>query len=153
MSDGVLFVKTSSLGDVIHHMPAVTEARERCPDRRFTWVVEEAMAPLVRLHPAVDAVIAVAPRRWRRAFWSGSTWREIRQFSAELRERTYDTVVDTQGLVRSALIAKTARGPRHGYDAASIRERAASLFYDVRHNVARSQHAVARNRALTGLAL
>jgi heptosyltransferase-1 len=53
MSD-ILFVKTSSLGDVIHHMPALTEARQRRPDARFFWVVEEAFAPLVRLHPAVD---------------------------------------------------------------------------------------------------
>jgi heptosyltransferase-1 len=153
MSDGVLFVKTSSLGDVIHHMPALTEARKRCPDRRFAWVVEEAMAPLVRLHPAVDAVVPVASRRWRRAFWSPSTWREIRQFRSALRAQYYDTIIDTQGLLRSALIAKAARGRRHGYDVESIRERAASLLYDVRHNVARGQHAVARNRALTGLAL
>jgi len=153
MSDDVLFVKTSSLGDVIHHLPALTEARKRCPDRRFAWVVEEAMAPLVRLHPAVDLVIPVASRRWRRALWCSSTWREIQQFTGGLRDRSYDTVVDTQGLIRSALIAKAARGRRHGYDVASIRERGASLFYDVRHNVARGQHAVARNRALTGLAL
>ena len=66
MSD-VLFVKTSSLGDVIHHMPALTEARAQRPAFRFAWVVEEAFAPLVRLHPAVDDVIPVASRRWRRS--------------------------------------------------------------------------------------
>ena len=64
MSD-ILFIKTSSLGDVIHHMPAVTDARRHRPDARFTWVVEEAFAPLARLHPAVDEVIPVASRRWR----------------------------------------------------------------------------------------
>ena len=80
MSD-VLFIKTSSLGDVIHHMPALTEARARRPDDRFAWVVEEAFAPLVRLHPAVDDVIPVAARRWRSAsLLQPSTWREIRAF-------------------------------------------------------------------------
>ena len=64
MSD-ILFIKTSSLGDVIHHMPALTEARRRRPEARFSWLVEEAFAPLVRLHPAVDDVIPVAARRWR----------------------------------------------------------------------------------------
>jgi heptosyltransferase-1 len=64
MSD-ILFVKTSSLGDVIHHLPALTEARRRRPDARFFWVVEEAFAPLVRLHPAVAGVILVASRRWQ----------------------------------------------------------------------------------------
>jgi len=152
MSD-VLFVKTSSLGDVVHQMPAVTEARARRPDLRFAWVVEEAFAPLVRLHPAVDDVIAVASRRWRRSLSGPATWREIGEFRRTLRARAYDAVIDTQGLVRSALIARAARGRRHGYDASSIREPAASLLYDVRHSVARGQHAIARNRALTGLAL
>jgi heptosyltransferase I len=152
MSD-VLFVKTSSLGDVIHHMPALTEARARRPASRFAWVVEETFAPLVRLHPSVDEVIPVASRRWRRSLPGPSTWREIGAFRRTLRARHYDSIIDTQGLVRSALIARAARGLRHGYDAGSIRERAASLFYNVRHSVARSQHAIARNRALTGLVL
>jgi len=59
MSD-VLFIKTSSLGDVIHHMPAVVDARRAHPAMAFTWLVEEAFAPLVRLHPAVGHVIPVA---------------------------------------------------------------------------------------------
>ena len=152
MSD-VLFVKTSSLGDVIHHMPAMTEARARRPALRFAWVVEETFAPLVRLHPAVDDVIPVASRRWRRSLPGASTWREVGEFWRTLRARNYDAVIDTQGLIRSALIARAARGRRHGYDAGSIREPAAALAYNVRHSVARDQHAIARNRALTGLAL
>jgi lipopolysaccharide heptosyltransferase I len=152
MSD-VLFVKTSSLGDVIHHMPALTEARRRHPGHRFAWVVEESFAPLVRLHPAVDELIPVASRRWRRSLPGPSMWREVGEFRRALRARDYDAIIDTQGLIRSALIARVARGRRHGYDAASVRERAASLLYDVCHNVARGQHAIVRNRALTGLAL
>jgi heptosyltransferase-1 len=152
MSD-VLFVKTSSLGDVIHHMPALSEARARRPSFRFSWVVEESFAPLVRLHPAVTDVISVASRRWRRVPFDSSTWREVGGFWRSLRAQNYDAIIDTQGLLRSALITRTAHGRRHGYDANSIRERAASLFYDVRHTVARDQHAIARNRSLTGLAL
>jgi heptosyltransferase I len=153
MTDDVLFVKTSSLGDVVHHMPALTEAQARRPNLRFTWVVEEAFAPLARLHPAAGEVIAVASRRWRRSLVQSSTWREIAEFRRTLRQRSYDAIIDTQGLIKSALIARTARGRRHGYDASSIRERAASHLYDVRYSVARDQHAIARNRALTGLAL
>jgi heptosyltransferase I len=149
----ILFIKTSSLGDVIHHMPALTEARRRWPGARFDWVVEEAYAPLVRLHPAVSDVIPVASRRWRGSALTPATWREIARFQHALRARRYDAVIDTQGLVRSALIARLARGRRHGYDAASIRERAAAWVYDVRHGVARDLHAIARNRILTGRAL
>ncbi len=149
----ILFIKTSSLGDVIHHMPALTEARRRMPDARFFWLVEEAYAPLVRLHPGVSGVIATASRRWRRRLLAPSTWREIAGFRRVLRERPYDAVIDTQGLLRSALMARLAHGRRHGYDADSIRERAASRLYDVRHAVARDLHAIARNRILTGRAL
>ena len=149
----VLFIKTSSLGDVIHHMPALAEARRRRPDARFAWVVEEAFAPLVRLHRAVDEVVPVASRRWRHALLRGATWREVRAFTHAVRARVYDDVIDTQGLLRTAVISRLARGRRHGYDSASIREPLAARFYDVRHWVARDLHAIERNRALTGLAL
>ena len=149
----VLFIKTSSLGDVIHHMPALAEARRRRPDARFAWVVEEAFAPLVRLHRAVDEVVPVASRRWRHALLRGATWREVRAFTHAVRARVYDDVIDTQGLLRTAVISRLARGRRHGYDSASIREPLAARFYDVRHRVARDLHAIERNRALTGLAL
>ena len=150
----ILFIKTSSLGDVIHHMPALTEARRRRPDARLSWVVEEAFAPLVRLHPAVDQVIPVAVRRCRGAALAPSTWVKANAFIRTLREREYDEIVDTQGLFfKSALIARLARGRRHGYDASSIREPAASRLYDIRHKVARDLHAIARNRLLTALAL
>jgi heptosyltransferase-1 len=152
MSD-ILFIKTSSLGDVIHQMPALTEARQRLPQARFSWVVEEAFAPLVRLHPAVSEVIPVATRRWRQALFSPVNWRDMARFTSALRARRYDEIIDTQGLFRSALLARVARGRRHGYDSDSVRERAAAALYDVRHRVPRDLHAIERNRRLTGLAL
>ena len=149
----ILFIKTSSLGDVVHHMPAVTDARQNLPDAHVAWVVEEAFAPLVGLHPAVDTVIPVATRRWRRRVLRLETWKEIAAFRRLLRPAAYDKVIDAQGLVRSAIIARAARGERHGYNAQSIKEGFASRFYDVRHTVSRALHAVDRNRILTGLAL
>jgi heptosyltransferase-1 len=149
----ILFIKTSSLGDVVHNMPAVTDARRHRPAARLAWVVEEAFAPLARLHPGVDEVIPVAWRRWRRQLGRAATWREIGRFVARLRARSYDTVIDTQGLVRTAVITRLVRGPRHGYDRRSVREALASASYDVRHAVGRELHAVDRNRLLTGRAL
>jgi heptosyltransferase-1 len=149
----ILFIKTSSLGDVIHHMPAVTEARQRLPDARFSWLVEEAFAPLVRLHPAVDAVIPVAWRRWRKSVYAPATLREIAQSLRGIRAQRYDTIVDSQGLLRSGATAWIAKGVRHGYDASSIREPIAAMFYDRRYRVGRDLHAVERNRLLSGLAL
>ena len=149
----ILFIKTSSLGDVIHHLPAITEARKARPDTALTWLVEEAFAPLVRQHPAVDAVIPVAWRRWRRSLYAPKTLAEIVGNLRVIKSRRYDEIVDSQGLLRSAVIARVAQGRRHGYDASSIREPLAAMFYDVRHSVSRDKHAVERNRILSGLAL
>lgn len=149
----ILFIKTSSLGDVIHHMPALTEARAARPDARFAWLVEEAFAPLARLHPGVDTVIPVAWRRWRKSLQAPTTWAEIRRNASGIRAVSYDLVIDTQGLLRTGILTRIARGQRHGYDKNSIKEPLASSFYDVRHTVSRALHAVERNRILSGLAL
>ena len=149
----ILFIKTSSLGDVVHHMPAITDARRHLPDARLAWVVEEDYAPLARLHPGVDEVIPVATRRWRKSLLTPATWREIGRFRATLRARSFAAAIDTQGLLRTALIAGAVRGIRHGYDRASIREPLACQFYDVRHRVEWRAHAIPRNRTLCGLAL
>src|SRR5664280_1094759 len=149
----ILFIKTSSLGDVIHHMPALTEARKARPDATFTWLVEAAFAPLVRMHPAVAEVVPVAWRRWRKSLYAPTTLGEIAGSLRAIRAPRYDLIVDSQGLLRSAVIARLAHGRRHGYDAASIREPLAAAFYDVRHSISRDLHAVERNRILSGLAL
>jgi heptosyltransferase-1 len=124
----ILFIKTSSLGDVIHQMPAVTEARKALGHARFTWLVEEAFAPLVALHPAVDAVLPVAWRRWRRSLYAPATLAQIAHSLRAIRAQCYEEIVDSQGLLRTALMARLARGRRHGYDVASIREPLASHF-------------------------
>jgi heptosyltransferase-1 len=149
----ILFIKTSSLGDVIHHMPAVTEARRARPEARLSWLVEEAFAPLVRLHPAVNEVIPVAWRRWRKSLYAPVTLGEIGASLGDIRSRRFDEIVDSQGLIRSAAIARLAHGRRHGYDNVSIREPLASMLYDKRYRVSRSLHAVTRNRMLSGLSL
>ncbi|HSV22468.1 MAG TPA: lipopolysaccharide heptosyltransferase I [Xanthobacteraceae bacterium] len=149
----ILFIKTSSLGDVVHHMPAITDARRHLPDARMAWVVEEDYVPLARLHPGVDEVIPVATRRWRGKLFTPNTWREILGFRNIIRARSYQATIDTQGLLRTAVIANNVRGTKHGYDRASIREPLACRFYDVRHRVKWHAHAIVRNRALCGLAL
>jgi heptosyltransferase-1 len=81
------------------------------------------------------------------------TLAEIGRSFGVIRSVGYERVIDTQGLLRTGVLARIAHGTRHGYDSASIRERMASVFYDVRHKVSRELHAVERNRILTGLAL
>lgn len=149
----LLLVKTSSLGDVIHNLPILADIRVHHPDMRFDWVVEESFADIPALHPAVDHVFPVAIRRWRHHLFSAATWREIAAVRQRIRACRYDLVLDSQGLLKSALIALQARGERHGYDSRSIREPLAALFYTHRHTVSRALHAVTRNRLLAAAAL
>ena len=149
----LLFVKTSSLGDVVHQFPAVSDAARRAPGAAIDWVVEEAFAEVAALHPAVRRVLPVAVRRWRGALASPATWREMGAFRRALAAEHYDCVIDTQGLLKSALIARFADGPRHGYDSASAREPLAAWLYDARHPVPRGLHAIERNRWLSAAAL
>lgn len=149
----VLLVKTSSLGDVVHTLPAVEDIARRCPGVAIDWVVEEAFADIPRLHPAVRRVIPCAVRRWRRTPFAARTRAEWARLRGALGERAYDLVLDTQGLVKSALLARLATGPRAGADWASAREPLASLLYHRRYPVPGHWHAVERNRWLVAQAL
>lgn len=149
----ILLVKTSSLGDVVHNLPVASDIRARFPDARIDWVVEEGFADIPRLHPAVRRVIPVAVRRWRRTLFSAATWRELRAYREAVRTERYDLVLDTQGLIKSALLARQALGKRAGYAAEAAREPLAARFYDATYAIPKNLHAVERNRWLAAAAL
>lgn len=149
----VLLIKTSSLGDVIHLLPALTDARRALPGMRCDWVVEDTFAAVPGWHPAVERVVPVALRRWRRQPLQAIRSGEWRRFRQALGERRYDAVIDAQGLLKSALLARLAHGPRHGFDYRSAREPLAAASYRHRHAVARAQHAVTRLRQLLAASL
>jgi len=149
----VLLIKTSSMGDVIHALPALTDAMRAIPGIRFDWVVEEAFQEIPAWHPAVDRVIQVALRRWRKQPLKALISGEWARFKRALRERQYDLVLDSQGLMKSAWLAQKARGPRAGFDQRSARESLASWFYQKKLSVSPDQHAITRQRELFGAAL
>ena len=113
----ILIVKTSSLGDVIHNLPVVSDIRRHFPDAVVDWCVEDSFAAIPRLHPGVGKIIPDAVRRWRKNLMKMATWRDISEFRRGLQANPYDAVVDTQGLLKSALMASQANGPALGYDA------------------------------------
>ena len=149
----ILFVKTSSLGDIVHNCPAVTDVARSMPGAIIDWVIEEPFAGIAALHPRVRRVIPVAIRRWRSNLLSAATWSEFGAFRAALRGERYDAVIDSQGLIKSALIAAQALGRKHGFDRDSAREPFAARFYDAAHAVTGGLHAVDRNRQLAAAAL
>lgn len=148
----VLLVKISSLGDVIHNLPVATDLRRRFPEIAIDWVVEESIAAIPRLHPAVRRVIPVALRRWRKQIFAAATLAEWREFRLALGQRHYDAILDSQGLIKSGFLAWLARGKRCGYAAEAAREPLAARFYDHRIAIPRNLHAVERNRWLAAAA-
>ncbi|MBD8707992.1 lipopolysaccharide heptosyltransferase I [Pseudomonas sp. CFBP 13711] len=149
----VLLIKTSSLGDVIHTLPALTDAMGALPGIQFDWVVEEGFAEIPTWHPAVANVIPVAIRRWRKNLWQTLKNGEWRQFKQRLRDTRYDLVIDAQGLLKSAWLTRYVRAPIAGLDKTSAREPMAARFYNRPYAVARGQHAVERLRQLFAQAL
>lgn len=151
----VLLVKTSSLGDLIHTLPALTDAAAARPGIRFDWVAERAFAEIPAWHPAVAQTIVSDLRRWRRRPFSATARRARAQFRAAVRCTHYDLVIDAQGLLKSAWLARQAHTPVSGPDWFSAREALASLFYARRYTVPPRHvaHAIERTRRLFALAL
>ncbi|MEW6255687.1 MAG: lipopolysaccharide heptosyltransferase I [Pseudomonadota bacterium] len=149
----LLIVKLSSLGDVVHTFPALTDAVKRVPGLTVDWAVEEAFAPLVRLHPAVRHVIPIPMRRLRKSPVAGWRSAEGQAVRAALARERYDLVIDAQGLLKSAAIACFATGPRHGFARGSAREALAPFFYRRGHHIPEVEHMAVRIRKLFGAAL
>ncbi|SIN76024.1 heptosyltransferase-1 [Sulfurivirga caldicuralii] len=167
----VLLVKMSSMGDVIHALPALTDAQRAIPGIRFDWIVESAFAEIPRWHAAVENVFPIQLRQWRRQFWRPSIWRAQRDFFEKVAQKgPYDLILDAQGLYKSLYVAKRAQKalarhgaknatlkksgtPLVGMDFRSAREPLAAYGYDQGVNVPTNQHAIARLRQLFAQAL
>jgi len=156
----ILIVKLSSLGDVVHAMPAVQDIRRAWPQAQIDWVVERSFAPLLQRCEGVNRVIACELRRWRQSPFSSQTRQAWRTFKAELQRERYDAVIDLQGLTKSAFISWLARlapeGNRFGLanqTEGSSFEAPARWVADVAVTLEPHCHAVARSRAVCAQAL
>lgn len=152
MTTKILIVRSSSLGDLVHMLPAITDIARYVPRAQIDWVVEESFAEIPAWHPAVNEVITVAHRRWRKHWWSLRSRHERAALRDTLRSRQYDVVLDMQALMKSVWVVRQTRGLRHGLDRKSAREPLASFFYDVKHTVNFWQPAVIRQRELAAAA-
>ena len=149
----VLVIRPSSLGDIVYAIAIVADIRRHRPELAIDWVAERGFAPLLALCPDIRRIVPFALRRWREAPFARATWREIGAFRHELRTYRYTAILDLQEQVKGAVIARTARGRRHGFDRASGREPLATLAHDVHHRVPRTLHFVDRCRTLAGASL
>lgn len=143
----VLLIKMSSMGDVIHTLPALTDAQKAIPALQIDWVVEPAFADIPAWHPAVHRIIPIALRRFRNNILKSICSGEIKTFYNAISEKKYDAIIDAQGLLKSVAVMKCATGKTHGYDKHSAREKIASYFYNKTYRVTQA-HAVTRTRQL-----
>lgn len=147
----ILVIRLTSLGDVIHTLPAVTDASNRIENIQIDWLVEESFEVIPRWHPSVLNVYTAASRRWR--MQPGKFMSELRALSKLISREPYDLVIDAQGLLKTAFLTRMAKGKRAGYDRSSIKESLASQFYDLKIPVNPNQHAVSRTRQLFSKAI
>ncbi|MBR0572998.1 MULTISPECIES: lipopolysaccharide heptosyltransferase RfaC [Pasteurellaceae] len=150
----ICLVKTSSMGDVIHTLPALTDAQNAIPDLQVDWVIEQAFAEIPKWHSAVNQVIPIKIRHWRKNLFQRQTWLEWQAYKKQLQSTQYDAVIDAQGLIKSTyLVTHLAKGTKYGYDNQSAREGLSSLFYDEKFTISYQQHAVERIRQLLAKSL
>jgi heptosyltransferase-1 len=149
----VLLIKLTSLGDLIHALPALSDAQNARPGIEFDWVVDENFREIAGWHPAVRGIITTNHREWRGAVTSAETHGSISKTIGQIRSREYDLVIDGQGNFKTALLSLFSKGPRAGFDAASVREWVAHLAYQRRYAASKSAHAIERLRRLFAAAL
>lgn len=146
----ILLIKMSSMGDIFHTFPAITDLKTHCPDIEIDWVVEDGFKEIVNWHPSINQVIPINLRQWMKQRNSKS-WQEFQAWRKQLLNKQYDLVIDAQGLVKSAIISKLAKANSiHGFDKKSAREAIASFFYQQKYSITKEQHAVERTRQLLG---
>ncbi len=144
----LLIVKTSSMGDIVHALPVVSDILRHHPGAVIDWLVEAPFAAIPQLHPSIHRVLPMAWRKWRGQLLSASTWRAMRELRRSLRDGRYDLVLDLQGLLKSALWARQTGAPVVGYDRCGAREPLAAWAYQRTAAVPWTLHAVQRCRLL-----
>jgi heptosyltransferase-1 len=162
----ILLVKLSSLGDVLHNLPIFWDLRARLPDAQIDWVVEEGYVHL--LQPllsrsgfrGIDRIIPFGLRRWKKSLLNLNSWKEFHSFKTELQQVSYDFIIETQGLLKSALVCALAK-KSHGAVVAGLAnatqysgyEPVARWFYSHAVQVPEQCHAVDRSRYVMSSAL
>ncbi|WP_101757506.1 lipopolysaccharide heptosyltransferase I [Oceanicoccus sp. KOV_DT_Chl] len=153
MSKRVLLIKLTSMGDLMHALPALTDASRAFPGIQFDWVIDEAFADVASWHPSVNRIIPSAHRRWKKNLRQSIINGELKHFYQQLNQDDYDVIIDGQNNIKSATTILLRRGKAHGLDKFSIKEKPASWAYHIKHRADQSLHAISRQRLLFAQAI
>jgi heptosyltransferase-1 len=149
----ILLIKMTSMGDLMHALPALTDAANVFPDIQFDWVVDEAFSDIPLWHPSVNRVIKSAHRRWKKQVSQSFSSGELGNFYRQLNMDNYDYVIDSQSNLKSATVALLRRigktsGNIHGLDRNGVREKPAHWVYQHQYTARRNEHSILQQRRL-----
>jgi heptosyltransferase-1 len=149
----VLIIKLTSMGDLMHTLPALTDAAIAFPGIEFDWVVDKSFSAVPLWHPAVKNVITTAHRQWKKSFIQ--SWRSgaFSEFHQQLNQGDYDLIIDLQNNMKSATVSWLRHGDVHGLDKGYCREKFAYKAYKHRYQISERQHAIDRIRQILSQAL
>ena len=147
----LLLIKFTSLGDLIHALPAITDAAIALPHLKIDWMIDEAFYEVASWHPAVDQIFKTSHRTWKKGLLQAALpiWRLIQN----VRKNRYDLIIDGQGNFKTALMSLFMKGPTAGFDRSSVREWVASFAYSRKFPAPKTAHAIDRLRQLFALSL
>ena len=149
----ILILKLASLGDLVHALPALSDAKRAHPDFVFDWALDHRFQEVASWHPAIRQVIPTNHRTWRKHPFSSKTRQEIGRVLTTLQESHYDLIIDAQGNWKTALFSLWIPGTTIGWDGSCIPEWGAHLFYGKTVSVPSSCHAIEKMRQLFAKAL
>ncbi len=149
----VLIIKLTSMGDLMHALPALTDAAKQIPNIEFDWVVDENFSEVPLWHPKVKSIITTNHRSWKKNIFSFSLINELRSLKSTLNNTNYDAVIDMQNNLKSAAVSYLVKDSVHGLDKDSAREYPSHLAYKFKYKVSKENHAILRQRQLLALSL
>ena len=149
----VLIIKLTSMGDLMHALPALTDAAKQIPNINFDWVVDENFSEVPLWHPKVKSVITTNHRSWKKNIFSTSLINELRSIKFTLNNTNYDAVIDMQNNLKSAAVSFLVKDSVHGLDKDSAREYPSHLAYKYKYGISKDDHAISRQRQLLALSL
>ena len=153
----ILIVKLSSIGDVVHALPAAAFLKRAMPEARISWVVERSAGAILKDSPVIDQLIEIDTRSWRKQFLSSRTMVEVRARLDEMRQfgarenghRPVDVAIDLQGLIKSGIVARASGAKRRiGFESSELREKASRVFLTEQVRTSEFNHIIEKNLAL-----
>lgn len=144
----VLIIKLASMGDLVHLLPALTDAKKADPSILFDWVVDRSFAEVASWHPAIHTTFLTNHRKWRASLFKKKTWLEFSALIQQINQNSYDIIIDAQGNIKTALLSLLIKGKKAGFDGSSIPEWGSQFFYDKKVSSSKKLHAITRLRQL-----